>query len=188
MVQKTRRVLWAKAHLKWTVSKWKSVLWSDKSKFNILVGHHGRCVLRAKEEGDLPACHQRSVQKLAYLMVWGCKNAYGMGSLHVLEGTMNAERYIKILEQHILPSRRCVFQQDNAKPHNAAPATAWLPSRRVRVLNWPACSSYLSPIENIWRIIKWNIRQRRPQTLQQLETPKHQKLITYKMLHSASFA
>ncbi len=27
MVQKRRCVLWAKAHLKWTVSKWKSVLW-----------------------------------------------------------------------------------------------------------------------------------------------------------------
>ncbi len=38
MVQKSRRVLWAKTHLKWTVSKWKSVLWSDESKFDILVG------------------------------------------------------------------------------------------------------------------------------------------------------
>ncbi len=56
MVQKRRRVLWAKAHLKWTVSKWKSVLWLDESKFDILVGNHGRRVLRAKEEGDLPAC------------------------------------------------------------------------------------------------------------------------------------
>ncbi len=28
-------------------------------------------------------------------MVWGSISAYGMGSLHVLEGTMNAERYIK---------------------------------------------------------------------------------------------
>ncbi len=32
MVQKRRCVLWAKAHLKWTVSKWKSVLWSDELK------------------------------------------------------------------------------------------------------------------------------------------------------------
>ncbi len=71
MVQKRRRVLWAKAHLKWTVSKWKSVLWSDESKFDILVGNHGRRVLRAKEEGDLPACYQHSVQKPASLMVWG---------------------------------------------------------------------------------------------------------------------
>ncbi len=110
-------------------------------------------------------------------MVWGCISAYGMGSLHVLEGTMNAERYIKVLEQHILPSklrlfqgRPCVFQQDNAKPHTVAITTAWLRSRRVRVLNWPACSPALSPIENIWRIIKLKIRQRRPQTIQQLET------------------
>ncbi len=94
MVQKCRRVLWAKAHLKWTVSKWKRVLWSDKSKFDILVGNHGRRVLSAKEEGDLPAFYQRSVQKPASLMVWGCISAYGMGSLHVLEGTMNAERCI----------------------------------------------------------------------------------------------
>ncbi len=36
MVQKHRCVLWAKAHLKWTVSKWKSVLWSDEPKFDII--------------------------------------------------------------------------------------------------------------------------------------------------------
>ncbi len=120
MVQKCRRVLWAK---EWTVSKWKSVLWSDESKFDILVGNHGRRVLRAKEEGDLPACHQRSVQKPASLMVWGCRSAYGMGILHVLEGTMNAERYINVLEQHMLPSRRRVFQQDNANSNTKTPET-----------------------------------------------------------------
>ncbi len=83
-------------------------------------------------------CYQLSVQKPASLMVWGCISAYGMGSLHVLEDTMNAERYIKVLEQHMLPSRRRAFQQDSAKPHTAAITTAWLRSRRVRVLNWPA--------------------------------------------------
>ncbi len=145
MVQKHRRILWAKANLKWMVSKRKSILWSDESKFDILVGNQGHRVLWAKEEGDLPAYYQCSVQKPASLVVRGCICAYGMGSLHVLEGTMNAERYIKVLEQHMLPSRRCVFQQDNTKPHTAAMTTAWLHSRRVRVLNWPACSPDLSP-------------------------------------------
>ncbi len=60
----------------------------------------------------------------------GCIRAYDMGSLHVLEGTMNAERYIKVLEQHMLPSRLCVFPQDNAKPHTTAITTVWLRSRR----------------------------------------------------------
>ncbi len=60
-----------------------------------------------------------------------CISAYGMGSLHVMEGTMNAERYRKDLEQHMLPSRGRVFQQGNAKPHTAAITTAWLCIRRV---------------------------------------------------------
>ncbi len=29
--------------------------------------------------------------KSQHLMVWGCISAYSMGSLHVLDGTMNAE-------------------------------------------------------------------------------------------------
>ncbi len=44
LVQDRRR---AKAHLKWTVSKWKSVIWPDESKFDILVGNHECRVLRA---------------------------------------------------------------------------------------------------------------------------------------------
>ncbi len=87
--------------------------------------------------------------------------AAGMGILYVLKGTMNAERYIKVLEQHMLPFRRrlfqgwpCVFQQNKAKPHTAAITTARLCVRRVHLLNWPACNSDLSTIENIWHIIK----------------------------------
>ncbi len=53
MVQKRRRVLWAKVNLKWTVSKWKIVLWSDESKCDILVGNHGCRVLRVER----PVCH-----------------------------------------------------------------------------------------------------------------------------------
>ncbi len=54
--KRSHRVLWAKAHLKWTVSKWKSVLWSDESKLDILVGNRRCRVPRATEEGDLPVC------------------------------------------------------------------------------------------------------------------------------------
>uniref|UniRef100_A0A9J7X4E1 Transposase Tc1-like domain-containing protein n=1 Tax=Cyprinus carpio carpio TaxID=630221 RepID=A0A9J7X4E1_CYPCA len=120
MIQKRRRFLWAKAHLKWTVAKWKTVLWSDESKFEVLFGKLGRHVIRTKEDKDNPSCYQRSVQKTASLMVWGCMSACGMGSLHIWKGTINAERYIQVLEQHMLPSRRrlfqgrpCIFQHDN---------------------------------------------------------------------------
>ncbi|KAK3574259.1 hypothetical protein QTP86_004397 [Hemibagrus guttatus] len=96
MIQKRRHFLWAKAHLKWTVAKWKTVLWSDESKFEVLFGKLGRHVIRTKEDKDNPSCYQRSVQKSASLMVWGCMSAYVMGSLHIWKGTINAERNYNI--------------------------------------------------------------------------------------------
>ncbi len=138
-----------------------------------------------------------SVQfKSQHLWWYGVHKCIRYGQLACFGRHYECWKVYKGFRETYAPSRRrlfqgrpCVLQQDNAKPHTAAITTAWLRSRRVRVLNWPACSPDLSPIENIWRIIKRKIRQRRPQTLQQLETyirqewdqiptPKPQKLIT----------
>ncbi len=111
MVQKRHRVLWTKAHLKWTVSKWKSGQTSPNLTFSLEITDAVSSGLKRRET------FQRviSVQfKSSISDGMGCISVYGMGSLHVLEGTMNAERYIKVLEQHMLPSRGRVFQQDNA--------------------------------------------------------------------------
>lgn len=59
--QKHRRLLWARAHLRWTYAKWESVLWSDESTFQIVFGNCGHSVLRAKEEKDHPDCYQHKV-------------------------------------------------------------------------------------------------------------------------------
>ncbi|KAK3567031.1 hypothetical protein QTP86_008975 [Hemibagrus guttatus] len=83
MIQKCRHFLWAKAHLKWTVAKWKTVLWSDESKFEVLLGKLGRHVIRTKEDKDNPSCYQRSVQKPASLMTFtlGVPPKYVIGPL-----------------------------------------------------------------------------------------------------------
>ncbi len=62
------------------------------------------------------------------------------GQLHVLEGTINAERYIKVLSNICSPPDDVYFRKalcisgGQCKPHTAAITTAWLCSRRVRVL------------------------------------------------------
>ena len=72
-------------------------------------------------------------------------------------------------KRRLFHGRPGLFQEDNAKPHSARVTTAWLHSKRVRELDWPACSSDLSPIENVWRIMKRKIAQRRPRTVEQLK-------------------
>lgn len=132
-----------------------------------LFGNHECRLLQTKEGRDLLACYQHYlllVQKLASLMVWGCISAYGVGSLHILKGTINAVRCIQVLEQHMFASRQCLFQrrpciiqQDNAILQTASRTTACLRSRRVRVFNRSACSPDLSPIKNIWHVLKRKI-------------------------------
>ncbi len=115
--------------------------------FRYFFERNGRRVLRTKEEKDHPDCYQQQVQKPGSVMVWGCVSALGKGNLHFCDGTINAEKYIEILEHNMLPSRRhlfqgrpCIFQQDNAKPHSAHITKSCLRRKRVRVLDWPACS------------------------------------------------
>ena len=80
------------------------------------------------------------------------KNAHNLNFL--LSWLYPTEAYVGILERHMRPSTRqlfpgtpCLFQQNNARPHSARVTTAWL--RRLRVLDWAACSLALSPIENV---------------------------------------
>ena len=69
--QKRRRLRWARAHLRWTDAKWKSVLWSIESTFQIVFGNCGRRVLWTKEKKNHLDCYMRNVQKPASVMVWG---------------------------------------------------------------------------------------------------------------------
>ncbi|KAK3529761.1 hypothetical protein QTP86_003036 [Hemibagrus guttatus] len=97
MIQKRGHFLWAKAHLKWTVAKWKTVLWSDESKFEVLFGKLGRHVIRTKEDKDNPSCYQRSVQKPPSLMDTDEEEAYVRGvKLCILE----------VMEDDISPSEK----------------------------------------------------------------------------------
>ncbi len=62
-----------------------------------------------------------------------------------------------------------LLDQDNASSHSACATTAWLHRHRVNVLDWPTCSPDLSPVENVWPVMKRRIRQWRSQTAELLK-------------------
>ena len=90
-----------------------------------------------QDEKDHPDCYQRK----PVTMAWG-------GHCIYVKEPLMWEAYMGILERYMLPPRQqifpgtpCLFQQDNSRPHSARVTTAWLHRHRVRVLDWPACSS-----------------------------------------------
>ena len=68
------------------------------------------------------------------IMVWGCMGWKGVGQLAEVEGRMDADQYVAILEDHLLPSiaesgipgEEVIFQQDNDPKHTSKKAKTWM--------------------------------------------------------------
>ena len=125
-----------------------------------------------KDEKDHPDCYQRKVQKPASVMVWEYIRAHDMGDLHICEDTIDTALMLEFWRDI------CCHQDDNFPQelhvHFSRTmqglilhkfTTAWLIRHGVRVLDGPACSPDLSPIENVRCIMKRRIRKRQPRLL-----------------------
>ncbi|GFS71226.1 transposable element Tc1 transposase [Trichonephila clavipes] len=89
-------------------------------------------------------------------MVWGAIAYDNTSPLVRIQGTLNAQRYVQnVLRPVAIPYLQglpnAIFQQDNAHPHTARIFQHAL--RGVQMLQWPAYSPDISPIEHVWDVI-----------------------------------
>ncbi len=78
-----------------------------------------------------------------------------------LRSKVNTSRIPEVLEHFMLPAADqlygdadFIFQPDLAPAHSAKATSTWFKDHGIPVLNWPANSSDLNPIENLWGIVK----------------------------------
>ena len=100
--------------------------------------------------------------------VWGGFSKQGRTCLVGIVENFNQHTYRSIIDAHILPFKNIVhantalftLQEDNCGPHRAKSVNTYMYSASVNRMQGPAQSPDLNPIENMWGIMKQNLRKR----------------------------
>ncbi|XP_011270911.1 hypothetical protein CAOG_09194 [Capsaspora owczarzaki ATCC 30864] len=103
-----------------------------------------------------------------HINVWGAISRFGISLFCEVGDVMNGDTYLSVLESELLASIRVwnnknemIFMHDNAPCHKRKDVAKWFETNQITVLDWPANSPDLNPIENAWNMVKNKIYQER---------------------------
>lgn len=172
-----KRLDFARLHASKDISFWKSILWSDESRYKVF-GSDGRLRVWRKPLQSLKMQNLNPTVKHGggSCMVWGCMAFSGAGKLEFIEGIMNQIYYQDILSRNLKESvrklrlgRRYIFQQDNDPKHKSKSTMEYFLKNKINVLDWPPQSPDLNPIEHLWDHVEKEIRKHQITSKQDLK-------------------
>ena len=122
---------------------------------------------RTAHEAYRPECMTAECVPKVSVMIWGCITWYGVGTLCQVNGNINAEKYISVLDSQLwpviarhFPDDSYVFQDDNVPVHRARIVERYKHDNNIHGMVWPAQSPDINVIENCCLRIKRTLHYR----------------------------
>ena len=166
---KLARLQFANKHVNWSQEQWSKVFFSDESKFNLFGNDGKNYVRRYKGEEFNPKCTKKTVKfGGGSVMVFGMFSIHGTYPLVRLNTRVNAAIYKNLLVDHVIPNisnsgiNDAIFMQDNAPCHKAKSVMSYLQQQEFEIMDWPAQSPDLNPIENLWKTLGEKVMAQNP--------------------------
>ena len=107
-------------------------------------------------------------------MVWACFSSNGVGNIVFINEKMDSLVYVRILRENMNDSARkmglseFVFQQDNDPKHTSKISKEFFQRNGIKLLEWPAQSPDLNPIERLWAYMKRKLKECPPKNIKEL--------------------
>ena len=127
------------------------------------------------------------------IMVWGAISVHGKSKLHFVTGSMNSEQYAGVIDHVLVPFIRkyhdqdVIFQQDNAPCHVSKASREHFSKKNIQIMEWPANSPDLNPIEKMFSKLKALLKKAAKRTIGELWNEIGKLLDTFSPTECANY-